>query len=85
VGHAYTAESMLEEKTEAIEGALYAALNSLEENALMSEGLAARARQTGRSHAAARFEARARGSRQQAETIRRVLVDGKSGTKETAF
>ncbi|MDP9479873.1 MAG: hypothetical protein M3R38_30130, partial [Actinomycetota bacterium] len=58
-------------------------LNSLEENALMSEGLAARARQTGQSHAAARFETRARGSREQAETIRRVLVDGKSEARRT--
>ena len=84
VGHAYTAESMLEEKTEALESALYAALNTLEENALMSEGLAARARQTGQPHAAARFETRARGSREQAETIRKVLVDEKSEAKETA-
>ncbi len=35
VGLAYTAESMLDEKTEALEGAFYAALNSLEENALI--------------------------------------------------
>ena len=44
----------------------------------MSDGLAAHARQAGQSHAAARFEARARESREQAETIRGVLLSGKS-------
>ena len=77
VGHAYTAESMLDEKTEALESALYAALNTLQENAAMSDGLAARSRESGYKHAAARFEARAREAREQAEIIRQVLVSEK--------
>jgi hypothetical protein len=36
VGHAYTAENILEEKGEALENALYVALNALEESALTS-------------------------------------------------
>ncbi len=42
VGHAYTAEkSMLDHKDEALENALYFALNSLEESAALTERLAA--------------------------------------------
>jgi two-component system chemotaxis response regulator CheB len=80
VGHAYTAESMLDEKSEALENALYAAMNTLEESALMADRLAARSREQQHEHAAVRFEKRAREARQQAETIRRVLV----GAEETA-
>ena len=77
VGHAYTAESMLDEKDEALESALYAALNTLEESASMSNGLAVRSREGGHEHAAARFAERARQAREQAETIRRVLTGDK--------
>ena len=42
VAHAYTADSGLEEKTEALEGALYTALNTLQESVAMAERLAAK-------------------------------------------
>lgn len=74
VGHAYTADGVLDGKEEALEDALYAALNTLEESADMAEKLAARSRQGGHGHAVKRFETRARGARKQAETIRRVLT-----------
>jgi two-component system chemotaxis response regulator CheB len=76
VGHAYTADGVLEGKTDALEEALYAALNSLEEAAKMADRLAGRARQSGQARAAERFEARARGARRKAGTVRRVLTDG---------
>jgi two-component system, chemotaxis family, protein-glutamate methylesterase/glutaminase len=44
VAHAYTADGMLDEKAEALESALYVALNTLEESAEMSRTLAVRAR-----------------------------------------
>ena len=75
---------MLDEKSEALEGALYVALNTLEENALMADRLANRSRQLRHEHATARFEQRAREARQQAQIIRQVLVDGGSGAQETA-
>lgn len=75
VGHAYTAESMLEEKGEALEDALYVAFNTLQESAAISDRLAARARGSGHAHAARRFGERAREARQKAEEIRRVLTD----------
>ena len=84
VGHAYTAESMLDEKSEALENTLYAAMNTLEESALMADRLAARSREQQHEHAAVRFEKRAREARQQAETIRRVLVGAERGAEETA-
>jgi two-component system chemotaxis response regulator CheB len=76
VGHAYTAEGVLEGKAEALEEALYAALNTLEEGAEIAEKLAARARRNCQPRATERFEARARKSREQAAAIRRVLMEG---------
>jgi len=76
VVHAYTAEGVLEGKTEALEEALYAALNTLEEGAEIAEKLAARARRNRQPRATERFEARARKSREQAAAIRRVLMEG---------
>jgi two-component system, chemotaxis family, protein-glutamate methylesterase/glutaminase len=75
VGHAYTAESMLEEKSEVLESALYLALNTLDESATMSERLAARSRENGHNHALARFEERAGEARRRAEVIRRILTE----------
>lgn len=79
VGHAYTPESMLDEKDEALESALYMALNTLEEAAAMSERLAKGSRERGQHHAAARFEERARENRLQASVIRRVLIGDAAG------
>jgi two-component system, chemotaxis family, protein-glutamate methylesterase/glutaminase len=76
VGHAHTADSMLDEKAETLENALYVALNTLEESAVMAERLAGRSRGLEQGHAAGRFEERARNVREQAAVIRRVLIEG---------
>jgi two-component system chemotaxis response regulator CheB len=75
VGHAYTAESLLEEKSEVLEGALYLAVNTLDESATVSERLAVRLRGHSHDRAAARYEERAREARQRAAVIRRVLTE----------
>ena len=75
VGHAYTAESVLEEKSEVLESALYLALNTLEESATMSERLAARSRENSHDRAAARYEGRTREAKRRAAVIRRVLTE----------
>lgn len=75
VGHAFTAESMLYDKYNEVEKALYAALNTLEESALMADRLAARSHEHQHGHAAARFERRAENARQQARIIREVLTE----------
>jgi two-component system, chemotaxis family, protein-glutamate methylesterase/glutaminase len=84
VGHAYTGESMLAEKTEALEGALWAALNTLEEGAEMSRRLAAQARARGAVHAAMRFEERAQKSKEQVTLLRQALANGPANTTEDA-
>jgi two-component system chemotaxis response regulator CheB len=75
VGHAYTTESVLEEKSEVLESALYLALNTLEESAAISESMAASSRGRGHEHAAGRFEERALEARRRAAAIRRVLTE----------
>lgn len=76
VGQAFTAESMLYDKYDEVEKALYAALNTLEESALMADRLAARSHEHQHGHAATRFERRAEDARQQARIIRQVLTEG---------
>ena len=75
MGHAYTAESVLEEKSEVLESALYLALNTLEESATMSERMAARSRENGHDRTAARYEERTREAKRRAAVIRRVLTE----------
>lgn len=80
VGHAYNADDLLDEKSVALENALYVALNTLEESATMSDGMALRAREHGQAHAAVRFEKRAEDARQNAAVIRRILTEEASDT-----
>ena len=80
--HAYTAENMLSEKTEALETALWVALNTLEEGAQMSRKLADEFRARGHEQAAVRFEERARRPSKQAALIRQVLANRPA---ETAY
>ena len=70
LAHAYTADGVLDEKAEALESALYVALNTLEESAEMSRTLAARGHEHRQGHAAARFEARARKAGEHVDLIR---------------
>jgi two-component system chemotaxis response regulator CheB len=85
VGHAYTAQNMLDEKAEVLEEALYTALNTLEESASMSRRLAGRAREQKQDHAAGRFEERVRKTAEQGELIRRALKDGAPDATEEAI
>ncbi len=71
---------MLSEKTEALETALWVALNTLQEGAEMSRKLAAQSRTRNHEHAAAHFEERARRTSEQAALICQVLADRLAGT-----
>jgi two-component system chemotaxis response regulator CheB len=73
-GHAFTAESMLAEQAEALEDALWMAINTLEESALTAERLGHEAAERGHERVAARFMERSRESRRRAEIIRRVIA-----------
>jgi two-component system chemotaxis response regulator CheB len=77
-GHAYSADSLLSVQTDALEGAMWAALRGLEENAALARRMADRVRDRNLHLAAASFEGRARTAEQQAAIIRQVLVNSRS-------
>lgn len=74
VGHAYTADSMLEEQNMDVERALWAALRTLEENTELSHRLADRARHNGFVNTERRYMDRARESFVNAKVLRELLT-----------
>lgn len=74
VGHAYTADGVLEGQNGSIETALWTALRALQERAALSDRLAERVGSAGAERSRERFQALAEEARAQAETIRRVLA-----------
>lgn len=76
IGHAFTAEGVLAEQSEAVEEALSMALNTLKESALMSRRLAREAQGRGHVRVAARFEEKERETSERAALIQRVLTNG---------
>jgi two-component system chemotaxis response regulator CheB len=77
-GHAFTGASMMAEQAEAVEDALWTALNILQESAQMSKRMAGEAQQHNRHRAAAHFETMAREKMQRADTLRQVLLNSKN-------
>ncbi|HZR08534.1 MAG TPA: chemotaxis protein CheB [Myxococcales bacterium] len=73
VGHAYAPESLYLEESTALEGALWAALRALEEQAALSHRMASRARELGQTKSAVRYEERAESAEAQATTVRDAL------------
>ena len=78
VGHAFSVESMLEEQSEVLEEALWAALKTLEENTSLSRHLADQARKSGHNLVANRFEEKVREAERHATVIRRLLLKGET-------
>jgi two-component system chemotaxis response regulator CheB len=74
VGHAYSPEALDAQQEHELEGALWAAVRSLEDRATLLRRMAARAAGSGRESLAANFEARARDSSERAQTIRGVIT-----------
>jgi two-component system, chemotaxis family, protein-glutamate methylesterase/glutaminase len=74
VGHAWSVDSLLAEHGQAVEGALWMALRSLEEKAALSTQLSDGARETGRELTAARFAEQAGEAHTAADLIRRMLM-----------
>jgi two-component system chemotaxis response regulator CheB len=81
VGHAYTANGVVEGQEESVEAALRTALRALQERAQLSERLAEPVGSPGAERSRRRFEAIAEEARGQAEKIRRLLAgpDGPAG------
>jgi two-component system chemotaxis response regulator CheB len=84
VGHAYSADSLLVEQGEALEGALWTAVRALEERAALLGRLATQALARDSQHTAGRFQKQAEEAERQADVIRRVLLNGKAIGMEVA-
>ncbi|WP_017719995.1 chemotaxis protein CheB [Kamptonema formosum] len=74
VGHAFSAESLLAEQSEALEEALWTAFRALRESAALARRMAGRAGERGLSRTVANFEKQAQEAEQRAEIIQQVLV-----------
>jgi two-component system chemotaxis response regulator CheB len=83
VGHSFTADSMLAGQGEAVEDALWSALNILEESMQLSRQLADEARGRGHTQVARRLEDKAAAKLEQIETLRMVLLNGAVQAEES--
>lgn len=72
-GHAYGLETLWAMKSASVEQAVWTAMRTLQEDAGLAEHLAARARASGSTHTAARFERRYRDATRHAEVLRRLV------------
>ena len=79
VGHAYSAESLVIAKSEALEAALWGALRALEESAAISHRMADRARKNGQGFVEARVAEDAMEKEAQARMVREMLVGKQAG------
>jgi two-component system chemotaxis response regulator CheB len=76
VGHNFTAESMMSSHDDAVERALWEALRALDERADLTGRLAAKAKERNHTMAEVRFRQKTEAARQNAEVLRKVLMDG---------
>ncbi|WAS87603.1 chemotaxis protein CheB [Corallococcus sp. NCRR] len=77
-GHAYTAQALAGSQQNQLDGALWAALRALEENASLARRMAAQARERGHDRSALRFEERARTAEAQVQLLRQAVLAGPS-------
>jgi two-component system, chemotaxis family, protein-glutamate methylesterase/glutaminase len=75
VGHAFSADSLLDGQVDGVERALWSAVRQLEEHAALVTRLADRMGARGQERSSARFRERARVAEQQADLIRRTLLE----------
>jgi two-component system chemotaxis response regulator CheB len=73
VGHAWSAEALLEVQSEEVEAALWVALRALQDRAALSSALADQAEHEGRRISAGRFRGESREIRHSVEVLRRLL------------
>jgi two-component system chemotaxis response regulator CheB len=76
VGHAFSSDALMVGQAEAVDVALWTALETLNQRAAIAEQMATRARQNRRVNAARYFEEHAREANRKAQTVRRLLLGG---------
>jgi two-component system chemotaxis response regulator CheB len=76
VGHSYSAPSLIEEQSEVLESALWAAVRALEERAAIGRRMAEHAREQHRHFSASRFTVVSQNAAQSARIIRDVITSG---------
>jgi two-component system chemotaxis response regulator CheB len=81
VGHAYSAETLLSEQSDALEDALWVALRALEEKSSLAERMAKRMHERNHDLSGKRFQEQAEDALKRAAIIRDVLMNGKSDGK----
>jgi two-component system, chemotaxis family, protein-glutamate methylesterase/glutaminase len=84
VGHAFSAESLLDGQVDGVERALWSAVRQLEEHAALVNRLAERMRARGQERSSERFRERARVADEQADLIRRTLLEPPADAAEQA-
>jgi two-component system chemotaxis response regulator CheB len=84
VGHRFSAESLLDGESEAVDAALWSALRSLQERNDLLHRLTERARQQGQLAAAERFAERLKDGRRDEDVLRRLLLGGRTAEDEPA-
>jgi two-component system chemotaxis response regulator CheB len=78
VGHAYSADSLLVEQANALEGALWTAVRALEERASLLGRLATKAAAINSQRSAEHFQRQSQEAERQADIVRRVLFNGQA-------
>jgi two-component system chemotaxis response regulator CheB len=73
VGHAYSAESLVQNHSQVVESAIWTALRVLNEHAELQERMKSRAESQGLGAMAQYFRSRAEESKQQVELLRKAL------------
>ncbi len=79
VGHAYTASSLGLEQSDEVERALWAAMRGMEEAAALARRMAERAELGKHPRLAKQYRDRAEGKMEQAELLRNLIVESKTG------
>jgi two-component system, chemotaxis family, protein-glutamate methylesterase/glutaminase len=80
VGHAFTANSLEAEQSEALEDALWSGLRALEEKAVFAKRMAARAHERKNYRAAESFQKKAALASKHAEIVRNILLNGRENS-----
>lgn len=83
VGHAFTANSLWLEQSDEVEKVLWAAMRGLEEAAALGRRMAERAESGKHPRLAQRYRERAEGKMEQAELLRKLIVESSTEPVES--